>query len=485
PSLMANPMPSPSPLPPTIDTSSIDKLLLAADKCAINWYSFVGSIRRVLTNAWIPPYRVLDVVLRRPHALPPTEPDHPGKTPPLPPPPGDPPLEPELLTAADQATADADFIMRRRAYLIRKAKYDAAADAYAQAVAGRNAHLAVVAKYNDDMTTLTPKFIAWSAADNCACNVILGALPDSLMRRFQARELRASVIWAELHAMFERRDISSVGILFQQQQLFQQQPPQQQQQQQQQPPWGPWLPPQWGPSTPPWQQQQLNLSAAATAAQTPPAPLWGAPPPPGSIVTPLTQERCWYTHTPLSSLSTGDFTRTAVQQQQQPPQQQGQQQPGQQQGQQLGQQQGQQQQEEQQPQQQQGLQQHQQQQRRRATARSSPFLLPRMHTRSLDPILGTPPSPSLNLLEDFHEELTMVQRHTPSLTPLYPGFLGALILAAVSAPTIFVPSTFQEATTCLDADKWIAAIFLECEAFIRNDSFIDVPLPPDANLVEG
>ncbi|CAI7783060.1 unnamed protein product [Closterium sp. NIES-54] len=108
-----------------------------------------------------------------------------------------------------------------------------------------------------------------------------------------------------------------------------------------------------------------------------------------------------------------------------------------------------------------------------------------MHTRSLDPILGTPPSPSLNLLEDFREELTMVQRHTPSLTPLYPGFLGALILAAVSAPTIFVPSTFQEATTCPDADKWIAAIFLECEAFIRNDSFIDVPLPPDANLVEG
>ncbi|CAI7903733.1 unnamed protein product, partial [Closterium sp. NIES-54] len=212
---MANPMPSPSPLPPPIDTSSIDKLQLAADKSAINWYSFVGSIRRVLNDAWIPPYRVLDVVLRRPHALPPTEPDHPSKTPPLPPPPGDPPLEPELQTAADQATTDADFIMRRRAYLIRKAEYDAAADAYAQAVAGRNAHLAVIAKYNDDMTTFTPKFIAWSAADNRACTVILGALPDSLMRRFQARELRASVIWAELHAMFERRDISSVGILFQ------------------------------------------------------------------------------------------------------------------------------------------------------------------------------------------------------------------------------------------------------------------------------
>ncbi|CAI5977626.1 unnamed protein product [Closterium sp. NIES-64] len=212
---MATSIPSPSPLPPPIDISSIDKLQLAADKSAINWHSFVGSIRRVLNDAWIPPYRVLDVILRRPHALPPTEPDHPGETPPLPPPPGDPPLEPELQITADQATADADFIMRCRAYLIRKAEYDAAADAYAQAVAGRTAHLAVVAKYTDNMATFTSKFIAWSAADNRACTVILGALPDSLMRRFQARELRASVIWTELHAMFECRDISSVGILFQ------------------------------------------------------------------------------------------------------------------------------------------------------------------------------------------------------------------------------------------------------------------------------
>ncbi|CAI5940137.1 unnamed protein product [Closterium sp. NIES-65] len=201
--------------PPPIDISSIDKLQLEADKSAIDWHSFVGSIRRVLNDASIPPYRVLDVILRRPHALPTTEPDHPGETPPLPPPPGDPPLEPELRITADQATADADFIMHRRAYLIRKAEYHAAAIAYAQAVAGRTAHLAVVAKYTDDMATFTSKFIAWSAADNRACTVILSALPDSLMRRFQARELRASVIWTELHAMFVRRDINSVGILFQ------------------------------------------------------------------------------------------------------------------------------------------------------------------------------------------------------------------------------------------------------------------------------
>ncbi|CAI5460363.1 unnamed protein product [Closterium sp. Yama58-4] len=176
------------------------------------------------------------------------------------------------------------------------------------------------------------------------------------------------------------------------------------------------------------------------------------------------------------------------QQQGQPQQQPQQQQQGQQQWppqQPQGQPQQQQQQPQQRPQQQQGVQQQQQQQRRRASARSSPFLLPRMHTRSLDPILGTPPPSSLHQLEDSHEEFAMVRHHTPSIFTLYPDLFGALILSAISAPTIFVPTTFQEAITCPDADKWLAAIFLECEAFIRNDSFIDVPLPPDANLVEG
>ncbi|CAI7899199.1 unnamed protein product [Closterium sp. NIES-54] len=42
----------------------------------------------------------------------------------------------------------------------------------------------------------------------------------------------------------------------------------------------------------------------------------------------------------------------------------------------------------------------------------------------------------------------------------------------------------RKAITCTDADKWIAAIFQECEALIRNDTFVDVPLPTDANLVE-
>ncbi|CAI5949114.1 unnamed protein product [Closterium sp. NIES-64] len=65
------------------------------------------------------------------------------------------------------------------------------------------------------MADYLPRSIAWATADNRACTILLGALPGTLMRRFQAREMRASLIWAELQAMFERRDISSVGALFQ------------------------------------------------------------------------------------------------------------------------------------------------------------------------------------------------------------------------------------------------------------------------------
>ncbi|CAI5536903.1 unnamed protein product [Closterium sp. Naga37s-1] len=186
----------------------------------------------------------------------------------------------------------------------------------------------------------------------------------------------------------------------------------------------------------------------------------------------------------------GQQQQQQPEQQQQQPEQQQQQQPGQPQQQQPGQQQQQQQTQQQhspqQPQQQgQQLQQHQQQQRRRATSRSSPFLLPYIHTRSVDKILGAPPPASIQLLEDSHEEFLNIREHTPFLASLYLDFLGFPVLGATTTPTIFTPSTFQEAITCPDADKWIAAIFLECGEFIRNDSFVDVPLPAGANLVDG
>ncbi|CAI7809422.1 unnamed protein product [Closterium sp. NIES-53] len=110
--------------------------------------------------------------------------------PPLPPAPGIPPREPELQVAATpelQTTGEASFLLRRREYLIRKADHDATTENYEHALAGHNAHLAVLAKYEADMATYTPNLIAWSAADNRAYTVLLGALPDTLMRRFQSR----------------------------------------------------------------------------------------------------------------------------------------------------------------------------------------------------------------------------------------------------------------------------------------------------------
>ncbi|CAI7882420.1 unnamed protein product [Closterium sp. NIES-54] len=114
-----------------------------------------------------------------------------------------------------QAAADATVLHNRREYLIRKADHDVALLNYELASSGRSTRLELIAEYSTSTAANVPNSISWAAADNRACTILLGALPDALMRRFQAREMRAHLIWTELQSMFERRDISSVGILFQ------------------------------------------------------------------------------------------------------------------------------------------------------------------------------------------------------------------------------------------------------------------------------
>ncbi|CAI5936074.1 unnamed protein product [Closterium sp. NIES-64] len=127
-----------------------------------------------------------------------------------------PPTAATIATTQElQAAADATFLHDRREYLIRKAEHEVAVHHHDFTVAERANRLALLDEYNAAMADYLPKSIAWATADNRACTILLGALPDALMRRFQAREMRASLIWAELQAMFERRDISSVGALFQ------------------------------------------------------------------------------------------------------------------------------------------------------------------------------------------------------------------------------------------------------------------------------
>ncbi|CAI7800967.1 unnamed protein product [Closterium sp. NIES-53] len=151
-------------------------------------------------------------------ALKPTTPNHPGEPPPLPPLPGPPPPEPNLGVAATpqlQAAADTTVLHNRRKYLICKADHDVAVLNHEFASSERATCLKLIAEYNTSMATYISNSIAWAAAYNRACTILLDALPDALMRRFQAREMRAHLIWTELQSMFEHRDISSVGVLFQ------------------------------------------------------------------------------------------------------------------------------------------------------------------------------------------------------------------------------------------------------------------------------
>ncbi|CAI6000332.1 unnamed protein product [Closterium sp. NIES-64] len=194
------------PAHPTAATYSSSPAHPAAATCSSPPDTFVG------------PYCVLDVLLRRPHALQPTAPTHPGEPPPPPIPLGPPPPRPTLEIAATpelQAAADTTFLHNRREYLIRKAEHEVAVHHHEFATAERATRLALLNEYTTAMADYLPKSIAWATADNRACTILLSALPNTLMHRFQAREMHTSLIWAKLQAMFECRDISSIGALFQ------------------------------------------------------------------------------------------------------------------------------------------------------------------------------------------------------------------------------------------------------------------------------
>ncbi|GJP56162.1 hypothetical protein CLOM_g15212 [Closterium sp. NIES-68] len=91
-----------------------------------------------------------------------------------------------------------------------------------------------------------------------------------------------------------------------------------------------------------------------------------------------------------------------------------------------------------------------------------------------------------SLLEDSHEEFLNLHMHDPAVLPISPDLSGTPVFAFSSAPTIFVPATYEEAMACPDAHLWLAAILKELEAFIANSSFVDVPRPPSTtNVVKG
>ncbi|GJP73593.1 hypothetical protein CLOP_g4284 [Closterium sp. NIES-67] len=158
--------------PPPVDVSTLDHLVRAADNSATKWYSFVGSLHRVLGSAYVLPFRLLDIMLGLPEGDLGDPPPHPGDPPPLIPHPGEeppPPMVPHAATAAAYAADSARFAERRR---------------------------------------------AWLEVDSRATGALLLAIPSALMRNFQARRIGSRQIWLELEAIFERTDFDAVGPLF-------------------------------------------------------------------------------------------------------------------------------------------------------------------------------------------------------------------------------------------------------------------------------
>ncbi|CAI5493938.1 unnamed protein product [Closterium sp. Naga37s-1] len=201
------------------NTLSIDRLELAPDQSAINWYSYTGSMRRLLGVIHIPntSSTLLDLVLRHAAALPPTPPMSPGSAPTLPPDPGPEPDEPDLPAASTgpvrQAADEAAYDLERRRFLTLRADHRAAREQYDMRQAAIINHRTMADRYTLALAEYTAKAAAWKESDLSASNIILGGLPPALMRDFQEQELHAPALWASLHAMFERHDVNSVGLL--------------------------------------------------------------------------------------------------------------------------------------------------------------------------------------------------------------------------------------------------------------------------------
>ncbi|GJP40660.1 hypothetical protein CLOM_g316 [Closterium sp. NIES-68] len=104
--------------PPPVDVSTLDHLVRAADNSATNWYSFVGSLHRVLGSAYVLPFRLLDIMLGLPEGDLGDPPPHPGDPPPLIPHPGEEPSPPivPVGTSTRAATAEVEqlFLTQRR-----------------------------------------------------------------------------------------------------------------------------------------------------------------------------------------------------------------------------------------------------------------------------------------------------------------------------------------------------------------------------------
>ncbi|CAI5474127.1 unnamed protein product [Closterium sp. Yama58-4] len=96
-----------------------------------------------------------------------------------------------------------------------------------------------------------------------------------------------------------------------------------------------------------------------------------------------------------------------------------------------------------------------------------------------------PPPLSPDLYEDSHDELLFLHLLSPTIAPVVRTMAGTTVLLFSNTPTIYEPTTYEQAIACLDAPLWIEAMVKECNAFIHNRSFLDVPRPSKHNVVKG
>ncbi|GJP44128.1 hypothetical protein CLOM_g3528 [Closterium sp. NIES-68] len=204
--------------PPPVDVSTLDHFVRAADNSATNWYSFVGSLHRVLGSAYVLPFRLLDIMLGLPEGDLGDPPPHPDDPPPLIPHPGEEPPPPMVPvgTSTRAATAEVEqlFLTQRREFLVLHTDYLIALEEHERSATLRTQHAATAAAYAADSARFAEHRRAWLEADSRATGALLLAIPSALMRNFQARRIGSRQIWLELEAMFERTDFDAVGPLF-------------------------------------------------------------------------------------------------------------------------------------------------------------------------------------------------------------------------------------------------------------------------------
>ncbi|CAI5972365.1 unnamed protein product [Closterium sp. NIES-64] len=202
----------------SLELASIDKLELLNGTTAVNWVSFEESLFTYLGSVRVGDYCLLDVVLETPNGLPPTPPPLPGPSPPdAPPLPTEPtPQAPILGAWEDDPDRWArtlnkynkerdDYVIKSRAHAAAIAGHEAAAAKLAEFKAAFEEYYAKLRKHHSDLA-------AWRIANRRALTIIFSCVPSSLKR--DLRPPSSPSLWKSLSSQYDRQDLRSLLSLF-------------------------------------------------------------------------------------------------------------------------------------------------------------------------------------------------------------------------------------------------------------------------------